>query len=139
MRGDAYRQPLGVVVGAGGEESSQRVVARDDETSKVGEQLATEVEDNEEEVESSDTNDGVGLGDAGLLLKVVQGGVLGELWAAVSTWMRTCRVRRVANYLTVERSKVVLRFLLGGRHGGRWETGCRDATSEQRAVRCGRS
>lgn len=96
------RQPLGVVSSARSEQGVQRVVAGNDKASKVGEQLAAEVEDDEEEVESGEADDGVGLGNTGLLLKVVQGGVLGEL--------------------LVERSKVVLRLLLCGRHCGRWAT-----------------
>lgn len=78
-----YSQPLGVVGGAGSEQGVQRVVGGNDKPSKVGEQLAAEVEDDEEEVESGEADDGVGLGDTGLLLKVVEGGVLGELWEAI--------------------------------------------------------
>lgn len=79
MREEAYRQPLGIVGSAGSKEGIHRVVAGDDETSQVSEQLATEVEDDEEEVESSKANDGVGLRDTSLALEVVEGGVLGEL------------------------------------------------------------
>lgn len=57
----------------------ERVVARDDEASKVGEELATEIEDDEEEVESGDSNDDIRLRDTSLLLEVVQRRVLGEL------------------------------------------------------------
>lgn len=63
-----------------GEEGTKRVVAGDDETSQVGQKLASEVEDNEEEVESADTDGGIGLGNTSLLLEVVEGGVLGELY-----------------------------------------------------------
>jgi hypothetical protein len=62
------------------EESTERVVAGNDETSQVGQKLASEVEDNEEEVESADTDGGIGLGNTSLLLEVVEGGVLGELY-----------------------------------------------------------
>ena len=79
-----YSQPLGVVILGVSEEGSERVVAGDNEASEVGEELATEVEDDEEEVKGNDTNDGIGLGDTGLLLEVVQGGVLGELGDVVS-------------------------------------------------------
>lgn len=57
----------------------ERVVARDDEASEVGEELATEIEDDEEEVESGDSNDDIRLRDTSLLLEVVQRRVLGEL------------------------------------------------------------
>lgn len=62
-----------------GEQSLQRVVARDDEAGNVGQELAAEVEDDEEEVQGDKTNDGVDLGDRGLLLEVVESRVLGEL------------------------------------------------------------
>ena len=62
-----------------GEESAQRVVPRNDEASKVGEELASQVEDNEEEVKSTKADDGIGLGDTRSLLEVVQKGVLGQL------------------------------------------------------------
>ena len=58
---------------------TERVVGGNNEASKVGKKLTAEVEDDEEEVESSDTDDGVGLGNAGLLLKVVEGGVFRKL------------------------------------------------------------
>lgn len=57
----------------------QRVIARDDEAGKVSEQLATEIKYDEEEVERPKTDGSVRLGHTGLLLEVVQGGVLGEL------------------------------------------------------------
>jgi len=73
------RQPLGVIFFGLGEEGGERVVAGNDKSSKVCEELATNVEDDEEEVESSNTDDGIGLGNANLLLEIVQGGVFGEL------------------------------------------------------------
>lgn len=74
-----YGQPLGVVLLVRSEQGIDGVVARDNETGKVGQELTTEVEDDEEEVEGGDADDGVRLGDVGLLLEVVQGGVLGQL------------------------------------------------------------
>lgn len=74
-----YGQPLSVISLARCEQSFERVVARDDETSQVGQELAGKVEDDEEEVEGGHTNDGVGLGHTGLLLQVVEGWVLGKL------------------------------------------------------------
>jgi hypothetical protein len=62
----------------------QGVVSRDDEACKVSEELAAEVEDDEEEVESGQSNGSVGFGHARLLLYVVQGGVLGKLRKLVS-------------------------------------------------------
>lgn len=69
------------VIGLGlGEQSLERVVTRDDEASKVDKELASDVEEDEEEVEGTETEDDVDLGDGALLLKVVEGRVLGQLW-----------------------------------------------------------
>lgn len=70
---------LGVIDLAGGEQSVQRVVRRDDKSSNVNKELASNVEKDQEEVETSKTKDGVDLGNGGLLLEVVEGGVLGKL------------------------------------------------------------
>jgi hypothetical protein len=76
---DPVGEPLGVVDLAGTEQGVERVVAGDDESSNVDEKLAGNVEENQEEVEADEAEDGVDLGDGGLLLKVVEGGVLGQL------------------------------------------------------------
>ena len=70
---------MGVIGLVLGEESLERVVAGDDEASKVDEELASNVEENEEEVQGTETEDDVDLGDGALLLKVVEGRVLGQL------------------------------------------------------------
>lgn len=68
------------VIGFGlGEQSLERVVTRDDEASKVDKELASDVEEDEEEVEGTETEDDVDLGDGALLLKVVESRVLGQL------------------------------------------------------------
>ena len=74
-----YCQPLSVVDLAGGEEGVQRVVARDNESCNVDEELSSNVEEDEEEVQAGETEDHVDLGNGGLLLKVVEGGVFGQL------------------------------------------------------------
>lgn len=79
-----YGQPLGVVRLAGGEEGIERVVSRDGKAGQVGQELTAEVEDDEEEVQGNDANDGVCLGDVGLLLEVLQGRILGQLRRCVS-------------------------------------------------------
>lgn len=76
---DPVSQPLGVIFLVGREKGPQGVVPRDDEASEVGEELTTEVEDDEEEIEGGEADDGVGLGNASRLLEVIEGGVLGEL------------------------------------------------------------
>lgn len=93
---DPVSQPLSIVSCGVSKEGGKRVVAGDDEASEVGEELATEVKDDEEEVEGGDTNGGIGLGNASLLLQVGDGRVLGEL--------------------SVENAEVVLRSFLGRRH-----------------------
>ncbi len=76
---ETYGQPLRIVILGIGEEGSEGVVSGNDEAGKVGEELATEVEDDEEEVKGADTDDGIGLGNADLPLQVVEGGILGQL------------------------------------------------------------
>lgn len=71
-----YSEPLGIIGLAGREDSFERIVSGDDEASKVGKNLSSEVEENEEEVEADNTKDGVHLGDGCLLLEVVEDLVL---------------------------------------------------------------
>jgi hypothetical protein len=77
--GVTYSQPLSVVDLARREESVQGVVTGDDEAGNVDKELASDVEEDKEEVKASETEDGVDLGDGSLLLEVVEGGVLGQL------------------------------------------------------------
>lgn len=79
-----YSEPLGIILLGSGKEGIERVVSGEDEASKVGEELAAEVEDDQEEVESNETDDGISLGNAGGLLEVVEGRVLGQLLRQVS-------------------------------------------------------
>jgi hypothetical protein len=74
-----HGQPLGIVRLRCREQRFKRVISRNDEAGKVGQELATEVEDDEEEIERNEADEGVCLRDAGLLLEAVQGGVFGEL------------------------------------------------------------
>lgn len=74
------RQPLSIIDLARAEQRSQRVVAGDDEARDVNEELSGDVEEDEEEVEGSETEDSIDLGHGSLLLKVVEGGVLGKLF-----------------------------------------------------------
>lgn len=71
---------VGVIGLARGEQSLERVVSWDDETSQVDEELSGNVEEDQEEVEGAETQDGVDLGNGALLLKVFEGRVLGQLW-----------------------------------------------------------
>lgn len=78
-KNDPVSEPLGIIDLVSGEQGLQRVVARDDKARNVGQELATQVEDDEKEVQGDETNDSVDLGNGGLLLKVVESRVLGKL------------------------------------------------------------
>lgn len=75
----AEKTYLGVIDLAGAEEGGQRVVAGDDEAGNVDEELAGDVEEDEEKVQSAEAEHGVDLGHRRLLLEVVKRGVLGQL------------------------------------------------------------
>lgn len=74
-----YSEPLGIIGLAGRENSFERIVSGDDESSKVGKDLSSEVKQDEEEVEADNSKDGVNLGDGCLLLEVVEDLVLRQL------------------------------------------------------------
>jgi len=67
---DPVSKPLGVISLADGEQGLQGVVGWDDETRKVGEELTSEVQEDQEEIKEANTADDVNLGDIGLLLEV---------------------------------------------------------------------
>jgi hypothetical protein len=74
-----YSEPLGIIGLVGREDSFKGIVSGEDETSKVGKDLTSKVEENEEEVEADNTKNGVDLGDGRLLLKVVEDLILRQL------------------------------------------------------------
>lgn len=74
-----YSQPLRIVRLARGEQSLEGEVSRNDEAGKVGQELTSQVEDNEEEVKSRNADNSIGLGHTSLLLEVAEDRVLGEL------------------------------------------------------------
>jgi hypothetical protein len=61
------------------EQRIERVIARNDEACEIDEKLAANVEEDEEEIESDEAEESVDLGNAGLLLEIVESWVLGEL------------------------------------------------------------
>lgn len=61
------------------EECVKGVVTGDEETDEVDEELARDVEENKEKVDSNKTQESIHLGDRGLSLKLVEDGVLGQL------------------------------------------------------------
>jgi hypothetical protein len=58
-----HGKPLSVVSLVGTEESGKGEVSGDDEARNVGQELAAEVEDDQEEVERAQAKNAVGLGD----------------------------------------------------------------------------
>lgn len=72
-------EPLGIVTLAGTEKRLEGVVCRNHESSEVGQELPTDVEEDEEEVECDQAEEPVDLGESGLLLQVVQNFILREL------------------------------------------------------------
>jgi len=72
-------KPLSVVGFAHAEESLERIVTRDNESSKIGQQLSSDIEEDEEEVDSDKPEEAIDLGKSGLLLKVIQDLILGKL------------------------------------------------------------
>jgi hypothetical protein len=76
---EGFGTDLGVIRSTRREEGLQGVVAGKEETGKVDEELASNVEEDQEEVNSDEAKDHVDLGNTGLTLKVVEDRVLGEL------------------------------------------------------------
>lgn len=72
-------EPLNVVLGRGGLESSEGEVGGEHNTDKVGKEASSNVEEDENKEEGGGTESSVGLGDLGLALKAGEGRVLGEL------------------------------------------------------------
>ena len=71
---------LSVVGFARTEQSLERIVAGDDKAGKIHEELAGDVEEYEEEVDTSDTKECIDLGDRRLLLQIIERWILGQLW-----------------------------------------------------------
>lgn len=87
--GATHGQPLCIIRLALGEKGLEGVVARDDEAGDVGQELATEVEDDQEEVKAGQAHDGIGLGNRDALLKVDEEGVPRQLIANKSVSRRS--------------------------------------------------
>lgn len=79
QQSSTHGQPLRVIARLAREQGLERVVGRDDESGGVDEELAGDVEEDEEEVEGAEAEDDVDLGHVGLLLELLQLRVLGEL------------------------------------------------------------
>lgn len=70
---------LGIINLACAEQRFERVISRDEEAGKVHKKLASNVEEDQEEVDPNKAKESVHLRDGGLLLKVVEHRVLGQL------------------------------------------------------------
>jgi len=77
--GNPVRQPLSVVNLGGAEQRVQGVIAGNDEAGNVDEKFASNVEEDQEEVESAETEDHIDLGNRRLLFQVVEEFILGQL------------------------------------------------------------
>lgn len=70
---------LSVIGGSGAEQCLDTIVSWNDETSRVDEEFSGNVEEDEEEVDSTETENDVDLGNRGLLFEVVESSILGQL------------------------------------------------------------
>jgi len=78
-KNDPVCQPLGVIGTTCSEQGMQRVVSWNGKANSIDEEFGGDVEEDEEEIKTSKTEDYIDLGDAGLLLEVIHEFVLAEL------------------------------------------------------------
>jgi hypothetical protein len=71
---------LSIICGAGDEERMEGVIAWDNEAGDVDEELAGDVEEDQEEIGADQPEKGVGFGDGGLSLQLIKDGVFGKLF-----------------------------------------------------------
>jgi len=71
-------EPLSIVSLVNAEQGFQRVISRNHKSSNIGKELASNVEEDEEEVGCDNTEEDVDLGNIGLLLEVVEDRILGK-------------------------------------------------------------
>jgi hypothetical protein len=75
----SYRQPLGVIDSAAREQSVEGVISWDDETNRVHEELGSDVEEDQEEVQGAEPEHDIDLGHVGVGLEVIENFVFPEL------------------------------------------------------------
>lgn len=90
-----YCEPLAIIGLATGEEGAERVVGWDGKAGSVDQELAGNVKEDEEEVQGAEAECDVDLGDAGLLLEVVEDGVFAELVGPSVCARYTCTSQRI--------------------------------------------
>ena len=74
-----YRQPLCIVRFADTEKCFQRIISGNDETSQINEKRPSNIEKDQEEVETDKAEEDINLRNTGLLLKIVESRILGQL------------------------------------------------------------
>jgi hypothetical protein len=126
----AYCEPLRIITLSHAKQSLEGIIPRDHKPGDIGQELSSNIKEDEEEVGRDKPEERVDLGDRGLLLQIVQSWVLGELFmtgvsseiycgrdgleiAPVSSAHEQVN-RRI--YLFVDVCDVVLSFILEGRH-----------------------
>ena len=85
---------LSVIGFAGAEQGAQGIVAWHQESGKVDEEFAGDVEEDEEGVDAGQSEEGIDLWDGSLLLEVVEGWVLGELEGELRVSLSLCEVHQ---------------------------------------------
>jgi len=73
-------QPLSIIGLARGEQGLERVITGYQETGEVGEELSTNVEEDEEKVGADETEEGIDLRDIGLSLEVAESWVFRQFF-----------------------------------------------------------
>jgi len=73
-------QPLSIIHLACAEQCVQRIVSGDDEAGKVDQELASDVEEDQEAVDTGKAEEDIDFGNVRLLLEVIEDGVSGELF-----------------------------------------------------------
>jgi hypothetical protein len=75
----SYRQPLGVIDGAAGEQRVEGVVGRNDKANRVHKKLSSDVEEDQEEVQGAESEHDIDFGYIGIGLEVIEDFVFPEL------------------------------------------------------------
>jgi hypothetical protein len=118
---NAYREPLGVISLAHGEDGLHRPVGGQHKASGVHEELAGNVEEDEEEVEGGEAEDDIDLGDGGLLLELLELRVLGQLPGLVISAAHV--PKSIPVHILIEIGEVVLRSGYLGQYRSSWRGG----------------
>lgn len=94
------------------EKGVEGVVGGEDEASQVDKQLAGDVEEDQEGVDSSQTKDDVHLGDGSLALEVVEDRVLGELYRDLVSCVFSAKTKHESDNKLADDRKVRYKNLL---------------------------